>query len=46
MSPNIWLFVRALELDRQQQAPLSARAREPAADATAPRCPVAPVALT
>lgn len=46
MSPSIWLFVRALELERQQQSQRAARPLDPAVDATAARCPVAPVALT
>lgn len=48
MSPNIWMFVRALELDQQQRTRpgLPLRPLDPMADATAQRCPPAPVAFT
>jgi len=44
MSPNIWLFVRALEFEKQQQAQLAVRPPDPIADVTVSRCPSAPVA--
>lgn len=45
MSPNIWMFVRTLELDKQR-TPLDTRPRrlDPIADAMAQRYPPAPVA--
>ncbi len=48
MSPNIWMFVRALELDKQQRTQLDMPLRplDPIADATAQRYPPAPVAFT
>lgn len=46
MSPNVWMFVRALELDRQQRAQLAVppRGRDSTTDAAAPRA--TPIAFT
>ncbi len=48
MSPNIWMFVRALELDRHTRTQLDTPRRplDPIADAMAHRFPPAPVAFT
>lgn len=47
MSPNIWMFVRALEIEKQQRAQLHAplRTPDPLADAAAQRYPPAPIAF-
>ncbi|MDO9489130.1 MAG: hypothetical protein Q7J32_12200 [Sphingomonadaceae bacterium] len=48
MSPNIWMFVRALELDTLPRTQLDTPRRplDPIADAMAHRHALAPVAFT
>jgi hypothetical protein len=48
MSPNIWMFVRALELDRQLRTQPGAppRALDPITDAMAQRYAPVPITFT